>query len=347
MLNQTDVLTGIETFEVTNASHFSADTFKLTADINKLPPGLGIDYWGASAGDEIEIFAGFKDTTGHGQSKSLIYGQIDEVDVDIVGRIMTFTGRDLSARFLDTQTDIEAFQDQTASNIAIKLATALKLKTSVTPTNTPVGSYYEQCNLRLTREQTYWDVLMFLAQEENYDVWVAGQTLFFQPPVPLTQDPYVLLWSDQGQGNRVANFESLHMQRSQTLAKDIIVKIESWNQVEETRVTAEAKRNQPNKSQRGGGKAQIYTFRPPNLNQQQAEKYAQSMLATVTKNERIISGKTPGDSLLSNRSLVKLVGTGTSWDQSYFVDSVTRRMSFSEGYCMEFRAKNHTTQSTV
>lgn len=346
LLNGSDVLTGVESFEVTNASHFAADTFKLTAALSKLPPDLGMQYWGDAVGDELEISAGFKDQSDAGKPKSLIYGQVDEVEVDPVGRTLTLSGRDLSARFLDVKT-AEYFQEQFASTIVGILAARHGMKANAVPTKQRVGSYYELNHVRLSKDMSEWDLLMFLAQQEDFDLWVEGQTLNFQPPVPDNADPYVLEWSDLGQGNRQANFENLKMQRSQTLAKDVIVKVLSWNQAQETTVVTEAKRNQANKSQRTGGAAQIYTFHPPNLNKDQADKFAASRLEDITKHERVISGKLPGDSLLSHRSLVKLVGTGTSWDQTYNVDTVTRRMSFAEGYDMEFRAKNHTTTSTI
>jgi hypothetical protein len=44
---------------------------------------------------------------------------------------------------------------------------------------------------------------------------------------------------------------------------------------------------------------------------------------------------------------VQLIGTNTAWDQFYYPDTVTRRLSVEEGYRMELRAKNHSTQSTV
>ena len=99
------------------------------------------------------------------------------------------------------------------------------LEASVTATKTRVGSYYELYNLRLTKDQAEWDLLMFLAEQEGYDLWVSGKTLNFHPPVAPTAEPYVLLWSDLGEGNRVSNLESLRCSRSQTLAKDVIVKV--------------------------------------------------------------------------------------------------------------------------
>lgn len=345
-VNQTIPLTGILESEVVNASHFTSDTFRLTASISRLPSGLGINYWGDAAGDELEIFAGFRDDIGQGQPSSLIYGQVDEVEVDLVNRLLVLSGRDLSARFLDVKT-AEHFQDQTASDIAITLAKRHGMKASVTPTTERVGGYYEYYHTRMTSDQTEWDLLIFLAEQENYDVWVAGQTLYFQPRVPDNADPYVLLWSDLGQGNRLANFEALKLHRSETLAKDVIVKVKSWNQALETVVTAENHRNQANKNQRAGGQAQTYTFYPPNLTKDQADKFAAAKAEDITKHERVVSGTLPGDNLLNHRSLIKLVGTGTSWDQLYNVDTITRRLSTKLGYTMDFRAKNHSTQSTV
>jgi phage protein D len=344
-VNQNDILTGVIDFEVTNASHFAADTFRLTAAIEGLPPDLGIDYWSDSTGDELELYAGFKTQGVQAAPQLLIYAQVDDVAVDIVGRTLTLSGRDLSAQFLDTKTATD-YQDKTSSQIAQIVAANHQMTASVTPTQQWVGSFYELYHSRITKDQSEWDLLMFLAEQENYDVWVAGQTLYFQPPVPLTTDPYVLNWSDQGQGNRVANFEDLKMQRSETLARDVIVKVKSWNQAQGITVTSTLTRNQTNKSPRPS-QPQTYTFYPPNLNKQQADKFARGKMEDITKHERVITGKLPGDSLLTNRSLVKLVGTGTNWDQFYFVDTVTRKMSFTEGYTMEFRAKNHSPKSTV
>jgi phage protein D len=346
ILNNSDVLTGVLSFEVTNASHFAADTYKITCALAKLPPGLGAPYWSSSSGDQLEISAGFKDQTGQGTPKSLIVGVVDDVVYDPITQMLELSGRDLSSRFIDART-AENFQDQVASNVAKTLAARRGLQASVAATTTRVGTYYELYDLKLTKEQCEWDLLKFLAEQEGFDLWVSGQTLNFQPPVPLNADTYNLIWSDLGQGNRVANFENLQCRRSQTLAQDVIVKVTSWNQAQGANVTAEAHRTPANKSQRAGGKAQIYTFYPPNLNKQQADKFAASKAEDITRHERVITGKLPGDNLMSNRSLIKLAGTGTDFDQAYFVDSVTRRMSVTEGYAMEFRAKNHSTQSTV
>ena len=99
--------------------------------------------------------------------------------------------------------------------------------------------------------------------------------------------------------------------------------------------------------QRTGGKAQTYSYSVPNLSRDQAQKLAQATAEDITRHERILTASLPGDNLLTTRCMIDLIGTGTAWDQKYYPDTVTRRLSFEEGYRMEVRAKNHSTQSTV
>ncbi|KVC65526.1 hypothetical protein WI72_33670 [Burkholderia ubonensis] len=52
-----------------------------------------------------------------------------------------------------------------------------------------------------------------------------------------------------------------------------------------------------------------------------------------------------GNDSLDTASVVQLLGTGTSWDQMYFPESITRRLGFEEGYTLELNAKNHNPDS--
>jgi hypothetical protein len=332
-------------FEVVNASHFAADTFRLTVAIDKLPATYDLSYWSQSVGDELEIWAGFK-TGGASSLASLIYAQVDDVIADPVERTLTLSGRDLSARFIDKKIDKE-FQQQTASDVVQTLAQNHQMGSAVTPTTAKVGTFYELYHSRITKDQSEWDLLTVLAQHEGYDLWVSGKTLNFQPPVADSVPPYVLQYNDNGTGVPSGNFQQLKLCRSQTLARDVIVRVKSWNQAQEIVVTAEARR-QPVKSVKGLGiTTQLFTFHPPNLNQEQANQYANSKADDITKHEKVITASLPGDILLTNRSLIQLTGSESDWDQFYNVDTVIRKMSVRDGFSMELRAKNHSTQSTT
>jgi hypothetical protein len=62
--------------------------------------------------------------------------------------------------------------------------------------------------------------------------------------------------------------------------------------------------------------------------------------------ERVINAELAGDDTLTIRTPIQLVGTGTSFDQMYYPDTITRSISF-ESFKMRVRAKNHSTESMV
>jgi hypothetical protein len=350
-------VTGFLEAEVTNESHFTADTFHAVASATGLPKQYGPAYWALSAGDQLGISVGLADATGKiGNSTQLILGQVDDVEYDPIRRTVTFTGRDLSAPLLDTKT-AEKFQNISSSQIAAQLAQRRGLLTttvqngkktsSIQTTTTKAGTYYNIDNVMLTQEQTEWDLLVYLAKQEGFDVWVSGQTLYFQSSPVATAAPYKLIAPPLGAGNLSSGAVDIKVCRSQTLAKDVIVKIQSWNQKQQKSFIVTYHVSQAFKSQRSGGVSQTYSYVVPNLTRDQALALAKSTAEDITRHERVLTARLPGDNLLTTRAQVQLTGTGTAWDQNYYPDTVTRHISFDGGYTMELRAKNHSTQSTV
>ena len=330
--------------EITNVSHFTADTFSASFALQGMPSNLGASYWSDSSNDQIQISIGLQDAT----PVPYILGQVDNVDIDQIKQIMTLTGRDLSAPLIDTKTT-EKYQNLTSSDIANKIAAFHGMQTNIAVTTTKVGTYYVEDQVQLTREESEWDLLIYLAQHEGFDLWVSGNTLNFQPSLDLdTITPYQLVYSDAGTGGggKFSNCVGLKMVRSQTLAKDVIVNVRTWNQINAKTYTAQAKRTQASKGQRSGGQAQIYDFTVPNLDKEGALNYAEQKAEEITRHERIITAELAGDNALSMRMPIQLAGTGTSFDQKYYPDTITRRLSF-EKYTMSLRAKNHSTESTV
>ena len=327
------LLPGVIEVEVTSAAHFTADGYRVVAAASS---GFDPAYWSASENDEVAIAIALD-----GVFAPLIVGQVDEVEYDVIGRTVTLTGRDLSARLID-HTTAEKFQNLTAAEIAQQLALRRGLDSDVLATRDKAGKYYQIDHVTLTSEQTEWDLLSYLAEREGFDVWVAGTTLHFQPPAD--QTPYVLLWSDRP--DYASNCTALSLTRAQTLAKDVIVKVKSWNQAQEEAFTVTVKTAKAKKREKGGT-AQVYSYTVPNLSRDEAQKYAERMAAQITRHERTLSASLPGDSLLSTRTPVQLVGTGTDWDQLYFPETITRRLSLAGGYTMDLRAKNHSPQDTV
>ena len=332
----------VVSIDVTNASHFTADTYRVELAVGALPPGFDQTYWAESQDDRVSVAVSLDGET----PAALVVGHVDDVEWDVTGRRITLSGRDLSAAFIDNKT-AEKFQNQTASQIARTLAARRGLDANVQDTATLAGAYYQIDHALSTQEQTEWDLLTYLAEREGFDVWVSGTTLNFREPPSLTAPPYVLLWSEPGDGTFASNAVGMTLARSQTLARDVVVTVRSWNQKQQAAFTVTAKRSQTKKTQRRGGTAQTYSYVRANLTREQAERFAEAKAEEITRHERVVSASLPADNALTTRAAVRLVGTGTDWDQVYYPDSVTRRLSMQGGYRMDVRAKNHSVQDSL
>jgi len=332
---------------VTNVSHFSADTFAVTLAVKTLPAGVDPAWWATTDAATVEIAAGFADESGEISAlTSLIVGRVDEVELCPLERTLRLTGRDLSSRLIDAKT-AEKFQNQTASQVVQTLAARRGLTADVVATTTRVGRYYEIDHARITTEQTEWALLSWLAQEEQYDLWVGGTTLYFHPSLdPAVTAPRPYLWVEPGdQGPGIATLDRPRLKRSLTIAKDIVVKVHSWNQAKESGYTIQTKMPRAS-SVSSDGEAQTYVFTRPNLEWDRAVAYAQQMAAEISRHEYVIEAEGPADLILSPRQLIKTTGFG-GWDGVYTVDQVERGFSVPGGFRMSWRAKNHPTRAMV
>ncbi|MGI4941882.1 MAG: hypothetical protein ACRYHQ_15195, partial [Janthinobacterium lividum] len=202
--------------------------------LNATPQG-GPAYWGDDA--RVDMMVDIRVDVGAGPV-SLFVGQVDHIDVEMQGGLVELTGRDLSARLIETKTQ-QAFANQTSSEVAQKLADKHMLTADIDATTTLVERYYSQDHTKLTASQfsrttTEWDLLADLARHEGFDLWVSGTTLHFKKPAGATDTPYTIAWTPtqvtsgfgQMQPNQVID---LRLERALTLAKDVEVEVRSWH----------------------------------------------------------------------------------------------------------------------
>lgn len=334
---------------ITANSSYHASTFALTFAISRAE----LAWWDVPPPWVVDVQVS---TDGVGFS-TLITGEVDSVDLDVASGLLGLAGRDFTAALIEART-METFQNQTASQIAQTIATRHGLSAVVTPTTALAGVFYQQDHIRLSlgefaRARTEWDILTYLAQHEGYDVWVQGTTLHFQPqPSPGTADFAVTLTRGPG-GSLDANVEHLRCLRALTLAKDIEVEVRSWNSRRQYGFTKSARAIgakvaavQPASNQ-VGTTTQRYVFVRPNLTEDQALQLAQQMLEQLGRQERNVEIVMPGETSLSPRSQVAIVGTGSSFDQGYWVDSIERHIDMHSGFRQTLRLKNHSPVSQV
>lgn len=339
---------------VTSKAHFAADTFTVTLEAWNQPEGYGMAYWADATHVQVEILfgslaPGSDVSSAAGNPTSIILGQVDDVDIDpLDADSLTISGRDLSAQLIDTKTT-NKYPDHVSSWIATTIAKKFNLVPDVTTTTTPVGQYYNQAYASISRDIPTWDLLVFLAQQEGFDCYVRGNTLYFGPPQADSDKTPTTITVQRAGAFVESDAVRLKLHRSLTLAQDVSVTVLSHNVASGKSVKAVAtragKKSANSSASKAAEKVQSYIIRRPNLTQQQAQDLANKTLVDVTKFERTFDATTEGDALLTTQNKAVIVGTKTSFDQSYYIRQITRTLDFEGGSVMTFSGKNHSTET--
>ena len=165
---------GALTIEVGSNAHYQADTFRLELALNA-EGGQDLDWWGADARKGVLFDVRL---SLDGDERQMIVGEADKIRIRVATGIVEIEGRDLTARLIDNRTQ-EAFQNRTASEIATVIAQRRGLTPVVTATTSPASRYYGADHDRVQNDQfsrvsTEWDLLKWLADNENFDLFVSG-----------------------------------------------------------------------------------------------------------------------------------------------------------------------------
>ena len=340
-------------FEVENNVFYEADTFHVKFALSALPPEFNDAWWASQIEIFIELFVGFPaDVENYSQVDlmSLVYGRVDDVEYNPVDRCLTVSGRDLTATMIDAKTT-EKFQNLKASDIAIKIANRHNLTPVVTATKVKVGKFYQLDKNRMNDAKSEWDLLTSLAQDEQFVVYVKGKTLHFEPQPALNTDPYVLRWQPPNDTNGAYSLNAMTMdfKRALTLSRGIVVTIQTVNHKTGKTIKATFPSNKSPTIKPGASApvAQGYFGRIPQGDYQAALKRAQQIHKDLTQHEMKMTASLPADNLLSVANIIKVIGTGTVFDQLYYPESITRKLNAKDGYMMEISAKNKSPQNQV
>ena len=308
---------GIIGAEVQSTSFLAADRFTIRAALS------GSD---ASIWSDIPLLIDVQVALS-GNWTSLITGYADELTMDPIRGSVHVSGRDLTSRLISSQAD-ESFQNQTSSDVAMALAARSGLSAVVIPTLSLTGRYYQTDRTRATlaqhsRATTSWDLLCWLAKSEGYDVWVQGETLYFQPPIDSV--PVALI--------NPAACMSMELSRALDIAAGLTVSVKSWNSVAQNTVEGYA-------TNAITSDAVTRTVVQPNLSTAEADLLAARVLADISSHERTVRYEVPGDLTTMPRTSMTLAGTATDFDGIYRVCEVERRISFRHGFTQIVEARS-------
>jgi len=306
------VVPGAIALEIESVGYFAADRFHASFAMGAAASTTAV-FFTSLGGETVNIEVA---PSGFGFT-SLLTGQIDNIRVDLLKNTATLSGRDLSARLIDTEIT-ETFANQTASQIAVTIAARHQLAANVTATKTPVGQYYELDHARTAlglhaRMTTEWNLLSALAEAENFVLSVTGTTLNFGPQ-PASAS---IFFTPQSFSDLVLDMTS---------ALPAAARVKSWNSRQKSVVSGTQ------------GSGVTTTLIRPNLTSVLAQDMAENHLAAIRQHGMVLYGTMPADISTMPGMTMVLAGTGSGFDQSYSIGAVARTLQARLGFTQRIYA---------
>ena len=314
------VVPGAMEVRVVNSASSRAGRFQASFAYHAAPEG----YWSGWQPARIEVRAG-----SDGAANSIFLGVADCLAVDLVEGLVEVEGRDLTALLIDTLVE-DSFPNQAASDIAQQLAGQVGLVPVVTQTSGLVGRYWNSDYAKLAlgnygRVRSAWDILVQLAVQEEFSVYVVGEQLFFVPIDPAAA-PVAVIYP----GRCI----KISVDRSLRIAGDIEILVRSWNSRTRQGCAAGAVVTGTG----GAGWKKILVR--PNLLASDAQLIANHAAWEMASHERVVRFSRPGEGGLAVRAVITLAGSGLDFDQNYVIDEIEREISVTGGFIEHVRARS-------
>lgn len=336
--------------EIVNTTFYMSDTFNIELPISGQPDSFNLNFLSNTSNMRVQIYIGFPNNPSSFDTTDLdlvFVGNVDYLTVDPLEKSVTISGRDLSSLFIDNKT-YEVFSNKRSSDVARSFAQQYGLNPVVTTTQSLIGTFNIYQTTLLMRETTQWDLLCFLAQQENFVVFVQNNDLIFAPRLTQSQNPYLIQYQQPTANNASVNIYAtdLKLSRSLSLANGVTVKVRvPYNAATGNAFTI------PVRAQNANSVSQlemIYQYTMPGLSPQQALQRANQILKDTIIHQVKLEITLPGDNLINKNGLIRLTGTGTSFDQDYYPDHIVKRLGYdSGGYTMSIVAKNQAADTTI
>jgi hypothetical protein len=246
--------------------------------------------------------------------------------VDPVVGVFSGEGRDLSAVLVDSYVQ-QNFVNQTASEVVAAIAGQHGILAEVIPTFGNVGRYFADGYTRLSlgdfsRYRSNWDLIVELAREQNFDVYMSGSTLYFGPSLAVISSPVQVSLHD---------VITIQFHRNLRVNAPLGVAVQTWDSQR-----ARASRGMAYSASTAAAGSETssdasYLFTQPNLTPEQADARATMYMREICRLGNQIRIQMPWNLSINPRCIISVTGSGTSSDGLYTVDSVERSYSTTAG----------------
>ncbi len=324
-----DPVQGLLRASITNTNCFSADSYALTFAMNSLG-SEDIAFWSIISDAIVEVGAVTSDTYGP-RYQNLITGMADSIHIDPVRGTVAIEGRDLSASMIDSYRQ-QDFVNQTASEIVATVAAYHGLQPMVVPTFGSIGRYYADGFTKLSLGQfsqfrSDWDLVVQLARQNNFDIFVEDRSLYFQPSGGSFVLPLAVSLRD---------LLGIRIERNLGVAGAAGARVQSWS----SQSMAAYHSDYAGSSETGGDQASTrpFLFSASNYTAQQVADAAEQYTAELTRLSTVLNFAMPWDLSFAPRSTCILLDTNSAFDTTYRIDNVERLYSSTSGSRQLIRA---------
>ncbi|WP_428486733.1 hypothetical protein [Rhodopila sp.] len=322
-------IAGVLQAAITTNNYYSSGSFSLTLAIGPSP--LKSTAWWSELGAALVNISYIDEKLD--DLSEVITGRIDTVVLNPVYRTVSVEGRDLSAGLIDSYVQ-QDFVNQTASEILSTLAGRCGLAVEVSPTPGNVGRFFGDGYTKLSLGQfsdlrSNWDLVVQLARAKNYDVFVEGTTLNFQPAGEASLMAIPISAGD---------VTAMRLERNLTVDSSNRVTVQSWNSQQMSAYNSGGSTPSAVLPDSYGTWGTGYLFSKSNLTSLQTDMYANQYASEVSRLQTVLHMNMPWSLEISPRSVVLLQDTDSSFDGLYQVDCVERHYSSSSGSSQTIRA---------
>jgi phage protein D len=326
-----DPISGLLQAVIATTNTFSADTYSLTFAIGGSASN-DMAFWSLASSAYIEVTAVISSAYGS-TYQSLIVGMADAIHVDPIMRTVAVEGRDLSSSMIDSYRQ-QDFVNQTASEIVSTIAQYHGLQPVVTATSGNVGRYYGDGYTKLSlgqfsRLQSDWDLLVQLARQNAFDVFVDGKSLYFQPAGSAANALISISLLDTN---------SVQIERDFNISTNTTARVQSWDSQNLVAYNSDNPSSGAAVNQGASAVNQPFLFLGSNYTSQQVADAAVRYAAEATRLGTILHLDMPWDLSLAPRATILLDGTGSTFDTIYMIDSIERHYSSTSGSRQLIRA---------
>jgi len=312
---------GLLRASIATTNCFAADTYSITFAINS---SADIAFWSMISSAYLEVTAVVPVTSGGYQN--LITGMADTIHVDPIQGTVGVEGRDLSSSMIDSYRQ-QDFVNQSASEIVSAIAQYHNLQAVVTPTIGNIGRYYSDGYTKLSlgqfsRLQSDWDLVVQLARENDFDVFVESRLLYFQASGASGSGPTYMSLKD---------VQTARIEKNLSISTNVTAKVQSWS----SQNMAAYQSGDPGENapvEQGSGVTGLpFLFSGANYTPQQATDWARRYETELNRLGTVLNLDMPWDLSLCPRATILLNDTKSLFDTTYQIDSIERHFSSTSG----------------